>query len=276
MKLYDFDAMFDEKLSAYIAKNKGKYTENEWEDVIPKLYKAFGDTFIKSVGDTPNGFFAKLADAELVTAVKTCLKNGVAVSGFLCSEIEKRGSAKLLMPLLDGSEKEREFAVGLIGSDGLAVGKYMDIITDGACGQELKEKCLELLKEKADLVLEMAVENYKNGVQCGYMLEIMSRSVVPSDRVFDILIKEFRSDPENLALNADYLARYGDARALQYLLDKIEDENIGYIEYKELLLAIESLGGKYDARRDFSSDPNYLLLKSHEAQVADIFNTENK
>ena len=48
MKLYDFDAMFDEKLSAYIAKNKGKYTENEWEDVIPKLYKAFGDTFIKS------------------------------------------------------------------------------------------------------------------------------------------------------------------------------------------------------------------------------------
>ena len=54
MKLYDFDGMFDKKLSDYIAKNPNRYREEEWEDIIPQMYKKFGDTFIKSVGDTPN------------------------------------------------------------------------------------------------------------------------------------------------------------------------------------------------------------------------------
>ena len=54
--------MFDKKLSDYILNDNGKHKESEWEDLIPKLYKQFGDTFIKSVGDTPNGFYAKMSD----------------------------------------------------------------------------------------------------------------------------------------------------------------------------------------------------------------------
>ena len=90
MKLYDFDGMFDKKLSDYIAKNPDKYKEEEWEDIIPKLYKSFGDTFIKSVGDTPNGFYAKMTDGELIKALTTHLKQGVPVSEFLCNAIEQR------------------------------------------------------------------------------------------------------------------------------------------------------------------------------------------
>ena len=56
MKLYNFDGMFDEKLSEYIAKNSDKHTESEWEDVIPVLYDKFGDTLIKSIGKTPRRF----------------------------------------------------------------------------------------------------------------------------------------------------------------------------------------------------------------------------
>lgn len=75
MKLYDFDGMFDEKLGEYVKNNADKYRESEWENIIPALYKKFGDTFIKSVGDTPNGFYAKMSDEELVTALKTHLKS---------------------------------------------------------------------------------------------------------------------------------------------------------------------------------------------------------
>ena len=50
MKLYDFDGMFDEKLSEYVKKNADKYREKEWEDIIPKMYARFGDTVIKSLG----------------------------------------------------------------------------------------------------------------------------------------------------------------------------------------------------------------------------------
>ena len=277
MKLYDFDGMFDKKLSDYIAQNVGKYREEEWEDIIPKLYKQFGDVFIKSVGNTPNGFYAAMTDEELISALKTHLKQGVPVSEFLCSAIESRNAVPLLLPLLDGTEDEREYAVNLIGADDRAIKKYMQMIVLPDLDEDFKNTLADNIKQKADLVLEEAVENYEKGVEREFMLEIMSRSVVPSEKVFEILVKEFRSDPENVPLHASYLAAYGDSRALEYLLDKIDEEGISFIEYKELLLAIEALGGTYDKPRDFSSDPYYKILTDHNSSIPDIFgNLEDK
>ena len=277
MKLYDFDGMFDKKLSDYIAKNPQKYKEEEWEDIIPRLYKQFGDVFIKSVGNTPNGFYAQMSEEELISALKTHLKQGVPVSEFLCSAIEKRCDSSLLMPLLDGTEDEREYAVNLIGASEIAIKKYMQMILSPDLDEEFKSTLADNIKQKADLVLDDAVEAYERGIEKEFMLEIMSRSVVPSEKVFEILIKEFRSDPETVPLHASYLAAYGDSRALEYLLDKIDEEGISFIEYKELLLAIEALGGSYDKPRDFSSDPYYKILTEHNSSVADIFgNLEDK
>lgn len=271
MKLYDFDGMFDKKLGDYIAKNAGKYTEAEWEDAIPKLYKQFGDVYIKSVGNTPNGFYAAMSDAELISALKTHLKQGVPVSEFLCGAIESRNAVGLLLPLLDGSADEREYAVNLIGADERAIKKYMAMITDPNADEDFKSALADNIKQKADLAVDEAIENYGKGIEKEFMLEIMSRSSVPSEKIFTILVNEFRSDTENIPMHASYLAAYGDARALEYLLDKIDEEGISFIEYKELLLAIESLGGCYDKQRDFSSDPYYKLIKEHGFSVTDEF-----
>ncbi|MDE7440417.1 MAG: hypothetical protein K2N23_07920 [Clostridia bacterium] len=276
MKLYDFDGMFDKKLSDYIAKNAGKYKESEWEDIIPKLYKQFGDVYIKSVGNTPNGFYAALSDAELISALKTHLKQGVPVSEFLCSAIESRNAISLLLPLLDGCEEEREYAVNLIGADDSAIKKYMQMLTVPDLDEDFKSRLADNIKQKADLVINEAVANYEKGVEKEFMLEIMSRTVIPDEKIFKILLNEFRSDPENIPLHASYLASYGDTRALEYLLDKIDEEGISFIEYKELLLAIEVLGGTYDKSRDFSSDPYYKILTEHSVNVADIFGQSDK
>ena len=99
----------------------------------------------------------------------------------------------------------------------------------------------------------------------------MSRSVIRDDKIFELLLKEFRTDPDNVPLHASYLAAYGDERALEYLLDKIDEEGISFIDYKELLLAIEALGGTYDKPRDFSSDPYYQMFKAKEVTPADLF-----
>lgn len=268
MKLYDFDGMFDKKLGDFIEKNAGKYKEEEWEDIIPKLYKQFGDVYIKSVGNTPKGFFAAMTDAELITALKTHLQQGVPVSEFLCNAIEERVSVELLLPLLDGSEEERGYAVHLLGNDDRALDKYMAMLA-GDYDEDFKSRLVDNIKEKADLVMGQAVKNYENGIEKEFMLEIMSRTAIPSEKIFEILINEFRTDPDNLPLHASYLASYGDPRALEYLLDKIDEEGISFIEYKELLLAIEALGGSYDTPRDFSSDPYYQLLTHNGA--SDLF-----
>lgn len=276
MKLYDFDGMFDKKLSDYIAKNAGKYKEEEWEDIIPKLYKQFGDVYIKSVGNTPNGFYAALSDVELISALKTHLKQGVPVSEFLCSAIEKRCATELLLPLLDGTGDEREYAVNLIGDSDIAIKKYMQMLVEPDPDEDFKSRLADNIKQKADLVIDEAVANYENGIEKEFMLEIMSRSVIQNEKIFKILLNEFRSDPENIPLHASYLAAYGDPRALEYLLDKIDEEGISFIEYKELLLAIEALGGTYDKPRDFSSDPYYKIITEHNASIADLFGNIDK
>ncbi len=275
MNLYDFDGMFDKKLADYISKNRQKYTESEWEDVIPKLYNKFGDTAIKSLGKTPRRFYAEMSDEELVKQLKAHLKQGVPVSDFLCKEIESRDMTESLTPLLDGTADERDYAINLIGSNDSVIKKYLDILVETDDG-DLKDRCADFIKEKADLVIDEVLSLYRRGIERELMLEIMSRCVLKRDDVFEILVKEFRCDDGNVPLNAGYLAAYGDERALPVLLDKIDEEGISFIEYQELKYAIESLGGEYKKERDFSNDPYYALVKAHSVSVDDLLDIKKK
>lgn len=259
MKLYDFDGMFDEKLSEYISKNSGKYREEEWEDIIPELYKKFGDTVIKSIGKTPREFYKDMTDEELIRCLKAHLNKSVPVSEFLCSEIEGRELSQMLLTLLDGTQEECEYAMGILGSDYRAIEKYLDMLTQTG-SEDIKNRCADYIKEKADLLIDRVIENYKKGVEREYMLEIMSRVTTKRSDVFDILIKEFRCGEDNIPMHASYLAAYGDERALKYLLDKIDEEGISFVEFQELKYAIEALGGEYTKERDFSDDPYYKLI----------------
>ena len=63
-KLIDFDELFDRKLAQYMEEHAGEYSEKQWEDLIPRLYRNFGDTLIKSVGTTPKGYYAEMTAAS--------------------------------------------------------------------------------------------------------------------------------------------------------------------------------------------------------------------
>lgn len=270
MKIYDFDGMFDEKLSEYVRKHAGEHKERDWEDIIPVMYKRFGDTVIKSLGKSPRQYYASMTDGELISQLRTHLKQNVPVSEFLCNAIEERKIEGLLIPLLSGTQEETEYALNLLGACRAALPEYMRLLIQSD-NEDIRNICVDNIKELADYVKDEALENYKKGIRRDYMLEIMSRCTIPDDEVFRILINEFRSDPENVPLHAGYLASYGDERALPYLLDKIDEDGISFIEYQELKYAVESLGGSYEKERDFSSDPYYQLVKQHSAKEADIF-----
>ncbi len=270
MKLYDFDGMFDEKLAEYVKKNGDKYKESEWEDVIPKMYARFGDTTIKSLGKSPNGYYAAMDGETLVSTLRAHLKNGVPVSEFLCNAIEKRHIENLLLPLLKGTADEIAIALNLIGAHEAATDEYFRLLTESD-DEDVRNTCVDYIKEFADKVKDRALGLYDEGVQKEYMLEILSRCVVRDDRIFGILLKEFRTDCDNVPMHSSYLAAYGDERALPYLLDKIDEEGISYIEFQELKYAIESLGGSYDKERDFSDDEYYQAVKAHSAGEVDIF-----
>ena len=125
MKLIDFDGWFDEKLTQYMEENKNKYTDKQWEDVIPKLYKKFGDTYVAKIKCTPKEYYAKMSNEQLAETLSAPLREDVHVPEFLCAEIESRGEAETLLPLLESDDTQTvSYAINLIGDDTRAFEKY--------------------------------------------------------------------------------------------------------------------------------------------------------
>ena len=104
MELIDFDGLFDEKLAQYIEQNKERYTEKQWENVIPRLYKKFGDTYVAKIKCTPKEYYAKMTEKELVDTLYAHLTKDVPVPEFLCAELENRDATKELLVLLPSGD----------------------------------------------------------------------------------------------------------------------------------------------------------------------------
>ena len=132
---------------------------------------------------------------------------------------------------------------------------------------DVRDDIADIFKRNADEIADKALQAYKDGIAKEYMLEVLSRVTAQTNEIFEILLQEFLSAGERAPIRASYLAAYGDARALPYLLERIEDRSIGFVEFQELKYAIEALGGEYDEPRDFSSDKDYLAIEDATAKA---------
>ncbi len=266
-KLIDFDGLFEEKLAEYMRRLRGKHTEEEWEEIIPKLYLEFGDTYIPRAKNTPKGYFAAMTDAELISLLKRHKEEGVPVSDFLCRELGSRSPSALLSLLGGDDPAVLTLAVNLLGANEEAFDAYFALLEREETDESVAEAVCDALKENADAVKERAISLCKKGVRKDLMLDILSRVKQPSDDVFEMLLAAFRESDGDLPIRAGQLAAYGDPRALDDLLAVIDREDINYLEYRELKFAIEALGGEYIRPRDFSEDPYFLQLQAYMASA---------
>ena len=261
MKLIDFDGMFDEKLTQYMTENQGKHTEKQWEDLIPKLYKKFGDTYVSKIKCTPKEYYARMSDTELVETLAAHLREDVPVPEILCSELENRDVAEALLGLLESDEPATvSYAINLLLDDSRAFDAYFNILTENRLTEDIRSDVTDIFRAHADTIKERVLATYKAGIAKEYMLEILSRCVIRDEEVFRILLSEFEKDDE-APMRASYLAAYGDERALPSLLRRIEDRSIGFVTFQELKYAIEALGGEYNEPRDFTADKDYLAVE---------------
>ncbi|MBE7080906.1 MAG: hypothetical protein E7371_06705 [Clostridiales bacterium] len=270
MKLIDFDGLFDEKLTQYMEENKNKYTEKQWEDVIPKLYKKFGDTYVAKIKCTPKEYYAKMTNEQLAETLSAHLHEDIPVPEFLCMEIETRGEANTLLPLLNSEDTQTvSYAINLLGDDVRAFDAYFTILTENRLSEDIRSDVTDIFRIHADEVKDLAYDTYIKGVAKEYMLEILSRVKGREERVFDALLQAFlTSDETQSPVRAGYLAAYGDERALPHLMKRIEDRSIGFVEFQELKYAIEALGGEYNEPRDFTADKDYLAVEAAISKTA--------
>ena len=252
--MVDIDGLFEAYFKKYIAENLGKMTEEEIENRVPELYASFGNEPNEKLGGkSPCDYFKTFTYNELIDCLKESVVNGVEVSSFLCDEIEARGGLtdKLCMVIsADGNDELATYAVNLLGDDipQKELEKFVDIITDEKTGESLSEALTELLRDKGDKVKEKIIAVYvTNPRGKENLIEIMTRKS-RDDRITEILCHELKADEKNLALNAGYVARYGDERALPVLSDLVAKDGLTYYDFKELKNAIEDLGGECEVK----------------------------
>ena len=273
IKVIDVDKLFDKYIESYVYSNIGKVKPEEIEDKIPQLYLEFGNQKLEELdGKTPNSYYRDFSGKELVECLKKHIEKGVSVSDFLCEAIiQNSKNEDALIDALNGDESE-EFTLYLMNmlSDmncKKTAKRYLEfIIWDFSVA--VRELAPELLSSMAEDVKEEVLKelNEVEGEKRDCLVEILSHCK-NDDRVFDLLIAEFAKHQNQIPLYANYLVKYGDERALPFLLASIEKEKISYADFEELRFAIESLGGEYNKPRDFSADKTYKKIKGQTEQT---------
>lgn len=269
VRTLDLDKLFDKYIEGYVYANVGKVKPEEIEDKIPVLYKEFGDASLKELdGKTPNTYYREYSTKELLDCLKAHIKSGVPVSDFLCEAITAaNGAGEEIAKELDGDalKEGEEYTAYLMNMFSSAAEKfpaelYITLAT-GEYPESVGELAAEFLCERAEEVKESALAAFGAAEGKGEerLTEVLS-NVRGDDRVFEILLSEFKKHTENMPLYSSYLAKYGDERALPALYEAIKQDKIKYSDFEELRFAIEALGGEYDEPRDFTFDPTYKKI----------------
>ena len=268
--MLDIDALFEKYFVEFVKNNTGKYSEEELEDLVGQIYKEFGNKPLTELnGVSPIEYYKKMSDKELVEALNACINDKIAVSDYLCDEIGKRPSAsEYLLKNVSSSVSDElaSYSLNLLNenceltADDL-IG-FVNLLCEGKTGESLTEIITETLKDNADKVKEEILGVYgENKDLSKYFDEILSETTPSDERVLKILTDGLIKG-DNIGLYSAYLTKYNDDSVLPVLND-LAMKTVSYIDYKELKLAIEALGGEIEYERDFSSDPYFKKIKNN-------------
>ena len=268
--IIDVDGLFDKFVSDFVRSELGRVKPEEIEDKIPLYFDKFRKTeFAELGGKTPETFYDGYTSEELLTCLEEHIKRGIPVSDFLFESITRSPDCETAAAAALNAENQEEFTMYLMNilaekNSDKALNRYLEFILWDYT-EPVRELATELLCGFADKVRESIISQFADAdaVKKECLAEILSYAS-HDDRVFDILIEQFVLNADKMPLYLGYLVRYGDERALPYLYTAVEGDRIDYADYKELLIAIEALGGEYKGERDFSSDKVYKRIKREE------------
>ena len=273
MKCIDFDKQFERYTRSWMEKNAEKYNNNMdvIEAMMPEIYMEFLEKRADWLdGMSPMAYFAQFDDARMLTEwMCEYYAQGVPVPDLLMERITELGdeAEKTLCALPFGEGVHHEAALTAISLlrelESTALAKeYIAFIASLEEPDEKGDMCAESLETMGYDVVEPMLEAIESATQTGRDIFADILSNYPgNDRIFDLLIERFVHCEDRRALFASYLAKFGDERALQVLIDAAQDDSVNYLDYVEIVSAIDALGGERPPEREFTGDPYYESLK---------------
>lgn len=273
MKCINFDRAFERYMAEWIKENSEKYKDDMdvIEDMMPDVYLEF----LKKPADfldgiAPQDYFEQFDNADmLVSWLCDYIAQGVPVPDLLLERVTALGdpAEKSLLALVardDLPEETQMTAISLLREmESIApMQRYIDYIASLEEPSDKGDLCAEALMSMGESVVEPILATLSGAGQTGRDIFADVLSNYPGDeRIYELMIERFVTRDERRALFASYLAKLGDERAIPMLKEAAQSPDINYLDYVEVVNAIEALGGERPPEREFSGDPYYESLR---------------
>ena len=273
MKCINFDRAFERYMAEWIMENSEKYKDDMdvIEDMMPDVYLEF----LKKPADfldgvAPQDYFEQFDNADmLVKWLCDYIAQGVPVPDLLLERVTALGNPaeKSLLALVardDLPEETQMTAISLLREmeSKAPMQRYIDYIASLEEPSDKGDLCTEALMSMGESVVEPILATLSGAGQTGRDIFADVLSNYPGDeRIYELMIERFVTRDERRALFASYLAKLGDERAIPMLKEAAQSPDINYLDYVEVVNAIEALGGERPPEREFSGDPYYESLR---------------
>lgn len=273
MKCIDFDRQFERYTRDWMEKNAEKYDNNmdAIEAMMPEIYMEFMSKPASWLdGQSPEAYFEQYDDAAMLIAwMCEYYEQGIPVPDLLLERVTALGSdaEEKLLALPFGKDVPHEAALTAISllrelESSAPMQAYIDFIAALEEPDEKGDMCAESLLTMGDAVIEPILAALAGAKETARDIFADILSNYPGDeRIFELLMERFAHCEDRHALFASYLAKYGDDRALPVLMAAALDDDTNYLDYVEIVSAIDALGGERPPEREFSGDPYYESLK---------------
>ena len=273
MKCINFDRAFERYMAEWMKENSEKYKDDMdvIEDMMPDVYLEF----LKKPADfldgvAPQDYFEQFDNADmLVNWLCDYIAQGVPVPDLLLERVTALGdpAEKSLLALIardDLPEETQMTAISLLREmeSKAPMQRYIDFIASLEEPSDKGDLCAEALMSMGESVVEPILAALSGARQTGRDIFADVLSNYPGDeRIYELMIERFVTRDERRALFASYLAKLGDERAIPMLKEAAQSPDINYLDYVEVVNAIEALGGERPPEREFAGDPYYESLK---------------
>lgn len=273
MKCINFDRAFERYMAEWIKENSEKYKDDM--DVIEGMMPDVYLEFLKKPADfldgvAPQDYFEQFDNADmLVNWLCDYIAQGVPVPDLLLERVTALGdpAEKSLLALVardDLPEETQMTAISLLREmeSKAPMQRYIDYIASLEEPSDKGDLCAEALMSMGESVVEPILATLSGAGQTGRDIFADVLSNYPGDeRIYELMIERFVTRDERRALFASYLAKLGDERAIPMLKEAAQSPDINYLDYVEVVNAIEALGGERPPEREFSGDPYYESLR---------------
>lgn len=273
MKCINFDRAFERYMAEWMKENSEKYKDDMdvIEDMMPDVYLEF----LKKPADfldgiAPQDYFEQFDNADmLVSWLCDYIAQGVPVPDLLLERVTALGdpAEKSLLALVDRDDLPEETQMTAISllremESKAPMQRYVDYIASLEEPSDKGDLCAEALMSMGESVVEPILAALSGARQTGRDIFADVLSNYPGDeRIYELMIERFVTRDERRALFASYLAKLGDERAIPMLKEAAQSPDINYLDYVEVVNAIEALGGERPPEREFSGDPYYESLR---------------